>query len=127
MKKSFLTLVALTVLAISGAQAQQGLLITIEKWRCFGVLDSRREKVLVTLSRFKVGIQDRERGQVSVAGVTYRADFRVVGLDRRWDFGEYAFTIRPDGDGSYYDFSDVWIWERGKTSPSRFFSCVVSP
>ncbi len=131
-KKRFLTLVAFTVLATSGAQAQQSRDIAIEKWRCFDIFDYSEEEVLVTLSRVTGDGQDREHGEVLVAGVTYRADFRVVGLDRRWNWGEetslfqqsfaYSFIIRPNGDGLYYDFSDVEIG--GETSPSQTFTCV---
>ena len=48
----------------------------------------------------------------------------MVGLDRRWDFGDelaYAFIIRPDGEGMYYDFSEVDDDE--KTGPSQHFFC----
>jgi hypothetical protein len=37
--------------------------------------------------------------------------FEVAGFNRRWDFGpkshptQYAFVIKPDGTGLYYDFS----------------------
>ena len=66
-------------------------------------------------------------GQISVAGVTYFALFRITGFERRWDFGEemkYAFIINPDGSGAYYDFSPV---EEGETTkPSQLYDCVLS-
>ena len=66
-------------------------------------------------------------GQISVAGVTHRALFRITGFERRWDFGEemkYAFIINPDGSGAYYDFS---LLEEGETTkPSQLYDCVLS-
>lgn len=39
------------------------------------------------------------------------ANYHRQGLDRRWDWGpkgdEFAFIIKPDGTGLYYDFSSV--------------------
>ena len=94
-------------------------------------------------------------GQVSVAGVTHKASFRIEGLDRRWYFGwdvledrledlgkgsdfedlakvmedvikaNYAFIIRPDGWGSYYDLSLLEYGET-RTKPSQVFKCVLS-
>lgn len=98
-------------------------------------------------------------GQISVAGVTHKAHFRIEGLNRRWDFGSdalegrlgdledrledlgkgsdfedlakvledlietnYAFIIKPDGSGLYYDFSRVGEGEG--TGPSQRFDCV---
>ena len=136
MKNSLLTLVALTVLAACGVQVQEAatsqLKNTTETWRCFGQLDYRlallegsfpEEKVAVRLSR--VADEDHEFGEVSVAGVIYWAHFRVVGINRRWDFGEefkHAFVIEPNGSGAYYEFSNVE--DGGKTKPSQHFNCV---
>ena len=39
------------------------------------------------------------------------------GLDRRWDWGEngqYSFVITPDGNGRYYDFTNVPAGESTK-------------
>lgn len=42
------------------------------------------------------------------------------GLERRWDwgdeYGKYAFIIKPDGTGLYYDFSSVASGESTKAS-----------
>ena len=129
MTKILLASIGLTVLATVGALAQENIDATTEEWRCFSpsdyqmlsILDKSfpEEKVLVRLTRVT------ENGEVSVAGVTYRAVFRVVGFDRRWDFGEdgnYAFVIKPDGSGAYYDFSSVE--DGGKTRPSQTYGCV---
>ena len=35
-------------------------------------------------------------GQVSVAGVTHKAHFRIEGLNRRWDFGSDLLEDRAD-------------------------------
>lgn len=65
-------------------------------------------------------------GQVSVAGVTHPAVFYIEGLNRRWDFGKqmsYSLIIKPNGSGSYYDFSRVGEGE--PTGPSQRFDCVL--
>lgn len=64
-------------------------------------------------------------GQVSVAGVNHPAVFYIEGLNRRWDFGKgmsYSLILKPDGSGSYYDFSRVGKGE--PTGPSQRFDCV---
>ena len=41
------------------------------------------------------------------------------GLDRRWDWGangQYSFVITPDGNGRYYDFTNVPAGESTKPS-----------
>lgn len=101
--------------------------MTTEKWQCFNRWDNSRETVLVELTLVTGDGEDRGFGEVSVAGVTYRALFRLAGFNRRWGFGEelnYAFIIRPDGDGQYYDFSTVE--DGGKTEPGQHFE-YVSP
>jgi len=41
------------------------------------------------------------------------------GLDHRWDWDSFSFLITPDGEGRYYDFSNV---PRGEsTSPKRIY------
>ena len=94
-----------------------------ETWQCFDRYSSFSNKVLVTLSG-AVRNKNFGLGEVSVAGVIYSASFRVVGFDRRWDFGDeyaYAFIIQPDGHGMYYDFSKVK--DSGSTGPSQHFRC----
>ena len=95
---------------------------TKETWRCFASTDHRKATVLFTLVRVRSG--DMEIfGEVSVAGVSHLAGFKVSGLDRRWNFGhdyQYAFIIKPDGTGLYYDFSTSGD---GSAKPSDFFRC----
>ena len=103
---------------------------TTEKWRCFGEFDYDKKTALVELTRVTKDGEKSGFGEVSVAGVTHKALFRVEGLNRRWDFGEeirtdlspYSFVIFPSGGGAYYDFSGVE--PGGKTKPRQFFSCV---
>ena len=124
MKKIGLTCILFTALAIFGVQAQGS--DTVEKWRCFDpYYDSGKNTVLIELNRVTAAGETQGFGQISVAGVTHHALFRITGFDRRWDFGEgmqYSFIIKPDGRGSYYDFSLV---ENGETTgPSQRFNCV---
>ena len=111
-------------------QAQESSGTTTEKWRCFDKSDFAKKTALVKLTRITEDGKKSGFGEVSVAGVTYKALFEVQGLNRRWNFGEetragsytYAFVIKPNGDGAYLDFSDVELG--GKTRPKQLFNCV---
>ena len=100
------------------------------KWQCFATSDYNKTTALFTLTRVRSG--SGEFGEVSVAGTTYSASFRIAGLNRRWNFGydesedgyPYAFVIKPDGTGLYYDFSTT---SDGTASPRDFFECLMSP
>jgi len=50
------------------------------------------------------------------------AMYQRAGLNHRWDFDdEYAFVIKPDGTGLYYDFT---MTEKGETTGARqFYEC----
>ena len=106
--------------AENGDEDAAELIESLETWRCFDQTDFNRRTPLVTLARLGRG------GRVSVAGVEHTADFRVNGLDRRWNFGEYedgwpyALLIRPNGSGLYFDFSSS---DDGTAKPSQFFEC----
>ena len=118
------TIIAFTVLAAPGALAQEERDITAEKWRCFAIFDFSKDTVVVELTRRTADGAARGSGEVSVAGFTHPALFRIVGFDRRWDFGEessYAFVVRPDGRGLYYDFSSA---VDGTATASQSFNCV---
>ena len=124
MKRVCLIFITFTVLSTFGVQAEEGD-ITAEKWRCFAPSDFNKNTVLVELTRVTVADGTQGSGQVSVAGVTHPALFRINGINRRWDFGKemnYAFIVKPDGRGSYYDFS--WIEDGETTGPSQLFNCV---
>ena len=100
-----------------------------EMWRCFAMTDYNKTTALFALTR--VGRGDGDSGEVSVAGTTDLASFKIAGLNRRWDFGydeirdryRYAFIVKPDGTGLYYDFS---ISSDGRASPRDHFSCLMS-
>ena len=106
--------------AKNGHEDAAELIQSLETWRCFDRTDFNRRTPLVTLARLG------RRGGVSVAGVDYSTDFRVEGLDRRWNFGEYedgwpyALLIKPNGSGLYFDFSSS---DDGTAKPSQFFEC----
>ena len=130
MKKKSLVIFTLVATITFGVLAQENKDTTIEKWRCFARMDFTKKDVLVELSRVTNYNEKFGYGEVSVAGITYRAEFYIAGFDRRWDFGDagstwnYSFVINPNGDGAYYDFSNV---EDGQsTSPNQMFSCKSS-
>ena len=114
--------------AEKGHAEASDMLDSIEIWRCFEPYD-RGKTTLLTLTRLT---QLEGLGQVSSAGVTHSAAFRVGGLDLRWNFGldakdgsyDYALVIQPDGSGLYYDFSRS---TDGTATPSQTFQCEQSP
>lgn len=71
-------------------------------------------------------------GEIQVANTAPQtAFFQMKGLNRRWDFGlneddgsyDYAFIIKPDGAGIYYDFSSI---TPGKTTKgSQVYQCKL--
>ena len=77
----------------------------VEVWECKDFIDEGSVLVTATVD------SSRETGMITVAGVTHHTKFSVEGFNRRWDFGpkdhptRYAFIIKPDGTGLYYDFS----------------------
>ena len=116
MKKIGLICLMFIALTAFGVQAQGG--NTDETWRCFAPSDFNKKTILVELTRVTVAGETQGFGQVSVAGVTHHALFRITGFDRRWDFGkemQYSFIITPNGSGAYYHFS---------TYPIQDFDCV---
>ena len=117
--------IAFMLFAIIGVQAQENRKEIIETWRCFAISDFSKTTVLIELTRRTLESEADGVGVVSVAEMTYPALFRVVGFDRRWDFGDefnFAFLIEPSGSGRYYDFSSVE--DGGSTKPSQHFNCV---
>ena len=71
-------------------------------------------------------------GTIEVAGVKHPATYKVSGFDRDWRFGPmvdgghiFAFIIKPDGMGYYFDFSLQKPNELHATS-SDSFQCGVS-
>ena len=114
--------------AIEGFLAPDSRIHT-ETWRCFKLFDRKNAKPLLTLTRVGVGNKDLF-GEVSVAGVAHWTQFRITGLNRRWDWGcdkktgcPYAFVIRPDNHGAYYDFS---VSDDGRAKPRQIFECQLS-
>ena len=80
---------------------------SVETWRCFAPTDFLQHSVLVWLSRPTRDGLNPSMGKVLVTGVSYEARVRVVGLNRRWNFGDeyaYAVIIHADGEGMYYRF-----------------------
>ena len=101
-----------------------------ETWQCFKLFDRDKATPLLTLIRMRIEGKDLI-GEVSVAGTSHMAQFQVAGLNRRWDWGcdektgcRYAFSIRPDDTGTFYDFS---VSDDGRAKPSQVFECQLSP
>ena len=100
-----------------------------EIWRCFALSDRNKDAPLLILFRSTSGNEAVDLiGMVFVAGTAHAAQFRVAGLDRRWDFDynegrgafRYAFVIEPDGTGAYYDFSTS---DDGTAKAKQIFRC----
>lgn len=122
---------------IDRAVIEERLASCVYEWDCFDVVDFQKETVLVNLSA--VLIYDSETncrgdepgfGWVTLStrkGSAQSAAFGIQGLELVWVFGNgepesYMFTIHPDGNGLYYDFSYVKADEFVK--PSQIYKCV---
>ena len=102
-----------------------------ETWECYDIAAYDRATPLVVLDgslRMDSETPNLGPGTVRLLGlVEHDAQFRIDGLDRRWNFGldegsyEFAIVIEPNGNGSYYDFSAVSSGER--TGPKQLYSC----
>ena len=96
------------------------------EWRCFDEF-ANWPVTLVDLSE--------ATGEVTAAGQTHETEFEVSGINRRWDWGwsadlggalggyRYAFLIKPDGTGIYYDFA-LDDDNDGFVEPRDLFKCV---
>ena len=102
---------------------------TFERWGCGDhVYGCRSGGCPVKLKAyFDTGV-----GTVEVAGTVNATLFDVVGLERRWDWGDdgdggsaYAIVLTADGTAQYYNFSKVMPDADGarRTKPSDFFRC----
>ena len=102
MKRIGFALVLFLISVSTSAMAQK----PVEVWECRKFLDDNWKSILA-----KATVDSgRASGTITVAGVTWYTDYQVQGFNRRWDFGpkdhptRYAFVIKPDGTGLYYDF-----------------------
>jgi len=104
--KQMKLLVAVVLLIASASASAMAQAKPVEKWECKEFLADGWKTVLVTTTVDS----GRASGTITVAGVTWYTAFEVQGFNRRWDFGpkdhrtRYAFVIKPDGTGLYYDF-----------------------
>ena len=112
-------------------------------WTCYALSDFRKKTPLISLTSGALGVENVAVGRVAVSGVLKLAVVRSVGLNLRWDFGDfdighfadapvweefeqhiqYAFVLKPDGTGLYYDFSTS---DDGTAKPSQIFQCLQS-
>lgn len=116
----------------------------IKTWTCYALSDFRKKTPLVSLTQSGVrGVENAAVGRVVVSGGLKLAVVRGVGLNLRWDFSDldivafarasrdgvlnrhlqYAFVLKPDGMGLYYDFSTS---DDGRAKPSQIFQCPRS-
>ena len=102
----------------------------LERWACGDFVDGCgfRPCPVVLTANVHSGT-----GTVEFAGVVEYAQFKIHGLERRWDWcldddGGYgcAFVLSSDGDGAYYDFTKVMPDSDGvhRTKPSELFKCT---
>ena len=120
-----LVLVTLTLLITLPASAQDYGQHNrkIEIWECFGYSD-RNKTTILTLTRF-----DNGTGAVDAGGPTTYTEFRMAGLNRRWNWEEqgrgwrYSIILTLERTARYYDFSGVDSGE--KTKPQEIFKCEM--
>ena len=104
-------------------------LVRGEGWMCYAENDDAKIEPAIILIYAK-SKRDGELALVQAAGVEHSASFRVAGINRRWDFGYdenegaylYAFIIKADGTGLYYDFS---LSSRDRARASDIFACEL--
>lgn len=109
--------------------AESEKLVRSEGWMCYAGNDENKIKPAITLIYAKNN-RGEEFALVQAAGAEHPASFKVAGIHRRWDFGYdesegsylYAFIIKTDGTGLYYDFSF-----RGRARASDVFACEIIP
>jgi len=96
----------------------------IEVWECKDRFSGSAAPIIVIATVNK----GRKIGTIKVAGIKHNTDFSIDGFNRRWDFelGEdniynYAFLIKPNGSGQYYDFSS----RKKETKPSMLMDCLI--
>ena len=104
----------------------------VYEWVCFDVFDFKEETVLVQLFGLKCSEDESGFGKVTLGGrkgSEQSGYFNIEGLAFAWRFGDgeseyydYLFSIRPDGTGLYYDFSNSKEGEA--IEPSERFACV---
>ena len=111
---------ALSMLAV-GSYAD-----VIERWVC----KDRYSQAWKTIVTAEV-LQEESSGIIRVAGVAHQSRYKVLGFNRRWDFGladdatfDYAFVLKPNGEGAYYDFSSATSGD--SVGPSQQLSCQQS-
>ncbi len=116
--------------------------VEIKTWTCYALSDFRQKTPLISLNSGAL-VKNFTAGVVTVFGVLKPATVRSEGLDLRWDFSDldlvasikaardgvlskhlqYAFVLKPDGTGLYYDFSAS---DDGRAKPSQLFRCLRS-
>lgn len=89
---------------------------SFEIWECYEYFD-RNNKILFEVGRF-VNADLSRYGFILYDGSSSGdlAIYQQTGLNKRWDWettgGRYAFILKPEGTGLYYDFSNVSDGER---------------
>ena len=111
-------------------------------WTCYASSDFRKKTPLISLASGAL-VKNFAWGGVTIFGVFKLATVLSEGLDLRWDFSDldgvaffeavddgvlskhlqYAFVLKPDGTGLYYDFS---MSDDGRAKPSQIFQCLRS-
>lgn len=118
--RSIIAVVALQLCIAGNVYSQT----VIETWNC-----KDRFQPSETLLVAKI-YEGRKFGELEVAGITHTAEFRIAGIERRWNFepdeknGSYVYSlvILPNGSADYYDFS--YASPEEAVAPRVFFECT---
>ena len=98
-----------------------------ERWFCYtdSLSTLLEQSPEIVLTREGETDQPFGQGRVLVAGVIFDASFQIEGIDRRWDWNEGMdmISVRPGGDGAYFDFR---LLEPGEThvGPRQQLWCI---
>ena len=96
-----------------------------ERWTCcvhqVGVHCPNAVDVILTADRHK------NFGVIKFGDISHKTHFYIDGFSRRWGWQsnaikgyEYAFIIRPNLIGFYYDFTDLKLGETSKKSDAAY-------
>ena len=103
---------AIVFTSVAVAEEEEEAPEIVELWECFSYLDENTTLFTLAQRRWSSGKVD---GGVQLAGMLllHNSQFKVEGLNRRWDWGmddsgyRYSIVVSPDGTANYYDFRNA--------------------
>ena len=122
----FTPLLALLIALPAAAQDSGQHNRKVEIWECSAFMGQNKTTIL-TLIR-----NDNGTGEVHAGGTITHTDFKMQGLDRRWNWGDnpqrpgrylYSIVLNLERTAKYYDFS--MADDDGIATPKDIFKCEM--